>query len=479
MQKRSLHISIFLFILVLAGCSNKVEKQMNVEEQNLNDSQEIADTAEEKEVMDEALAYLHAVQEKDFSKVYGMLSSIYKDAGISEEDIYGDFEKSTVPFSDYDVSIMSVRDRYPDETSATNIDEPFFLVSYFFKSKGESREDYQSFDESDVKWIEDKVWFHKEEDEWKFYATTKQEGATWKPDVYAAALQYIEALKSQNPERIFHLLSNFYSEYGETTETIQQTLANDNGRIVSYQIKEVTDDLDLYSRYSSEIEKNIVRVNVRYVKHDVEGNAGMPSTSNMSWFFHNENGEWKMLSQNEDNLSEIVFSCYLEKNCDQYINGDDSKENESQAEGSLINENETSLYDSSIEPLQENDFLFKGISVQMSIDEALSQLAEPYDNLGEGRVNVYAFDGFSLTQEEDSDSFSISIIDETLATDRGVVIGDSFNKVKALYGTNYQDEGKEDDYRNIKYKDDQLGSEIVFTISMDESVSQITFMKIK
>ncbi|GGM41152.1 hypothetical protein GCM10011351_29180 [Paraliobacillus quinghaiensis] len=481
----------FVFLLfILAACSHSG----NVEQTQggLLESENKETTREEEEVSQQALKYLSAVQAKDYFEVYNMISDVHKEAGLTLEELSIDFSRSSIPFENFNPKVIAVRDRHPREIASDNIDDMFYLVSVMFESSGETREDYQAFDQSDVKWVDRRIWFHQESGEWKFYGTDDQEGITWKPDVYQAALTYIETVKDQQPDQIFSLLSDFYPAYGESASSIGNHIAYSGGSVKHYIIKEITDDLDLYHQYEDTITNNLVRVEIYYVKEDGEEFGVFPNAFHKTWYFHLENGAWKLLGLSKDDLGENIYICYLEETCMEYFTNP-VDENVSEPFSSESGSGEAYQSDESAESyvseaelavanndytLYEDDFVFRGITLDMTVDEVAAVTGQRYDNVGESGVNIYAFDGFSLIQREGSESFTLSFMDETLTTVRGISIGSSLRNLIDKYGTNYEEEVFDDGYRYLHYRNLALGKEFVFGVSNGE-VQQVNYSKLE
>ncbi|MGG3564865.1 hypothetical protein ABES03_25015 [Neobacillus rhizosphaerae] len=296
-----------ILLLMLTACSHSTQKAVG-DEMNPNLS------SREKEVARQAVSYVKAIQSTDYQKAYDMVSDIYKDAGVSLDDFTSDIDQSTLNLEGYKISVIGVRDRLPRETSKTNKEEKYYLVSLFFDSKGETREDYAPYEESDVKWAGEKIWFHKEKGEWKFFATDDQEGVTWKPDAYGDALAYVQALKNQDAKAISASYSNFYKQQGETLEDISDQFAQSEGNMVSYTIKEITDDLHIDEEdnvLSPEMHDELIRVKGSYYKENYEG-MDEPQEFKFEWFFHLEDGKWKYLLDDSYEFHNAAIYSFLE-----------------------------------------------------------------------------------------------------------------------------------------------------------------------
>ncbi|WP_349408695.1 hypothetical protein [Pseudalkalibacillus sp. SCS-8] len=469
-KKKFNYLFVILLIVLLAACSSK-DLPLSEGDQAPPDKEQIS---EAKAVTSEALDYLTALQNQNYSKAYEMVSSIYKDAGITEEEFVTELQDSELELSNYDIEVMYVRERTASETSVTNQSEPYFSASIQFKSKGETREEVQPTFESDVRWISDKIWLRKENGEWKYFANEEQDGVTWKPEVYAAALSYMEAIKDQDANRVFNLMSNFYPEYGETPDSINVGLELQDGYMVEYKIFRVTDNLELSKGYSQEILDSLVRVDIRYTKEGVEGSGGLLSSKVRSWYFHLENDEWKLLGLSKSKMNQVSHVCYLENTCDQYGSNNNSRaENESDNHTSQTPEEPPTTPEA--EPLSKRDFEFMGISIGMPLNEVLTGLNMPYENTGEDDINVYWFGDISIYQSIGSEDYTLAFINDDLVTVRGISKGDSFEKVKELYGTNYSEELLYHQNKLITYESSELKCSIQFTITSEEEVSKISY----
>lgn len=382
-----------ILLLMLTACAHSTQKAGG-DEMNPNLS------STEKEVARQAVSYVKAIQSKEYQKAYDMVSGVYKEAGVTIDDFTSDIDQSTLNLEGYKINIIGVRDRLPREKSKTNSDEKFYLVSLFFDSKGETREDYAPYEESDVKWAGEKIWFHREKGEWKFFATDNQEGVTWKPDVYGAALSYVQALKDQDAEAIYAIYSDFYKQQGETLEDISDQLAKSEGKMVSYTIKEITDDLHIDEEdnvLSQKMVGELVRVKGSYYKENYEG-MDEPQEFKFEWFFHLEDGKWKYLLDDSYEFHNAAIYSFLE-------NGFKDKE---QGEALSQNTAETEAVEFSMEDSKANnkkmmapDFMtlaeqgrIKGIEVSIGdpVGPAIENVMGTPDGTGEaegGRVLVY------------------------------------------------------------------------------------------
>jgi hypothetical protein len=296
-----------ILLFLLTSCSHSSQKAGG-DEMNPNLS------STEKEIARQAVSYVKAIQSKDYPKAYDMVSDVYKEAGVTLDDFTSDLDQSTLNLEGYKITIIGVRDRLPRETSNTNKEEKFYLVSLFFDSKGETREDYAPYEDSDVKWAGEKLWFHREKGEWKFFATDDQEGITWRPDAYGAALSYVQALKDQDAKAISASYSNFYKQQGETLEDISNQFEQSEGNIVSYTIKEITDDLHIDEEdnvLSPKIADELVRVKGSYYKENYEG-MDEPQVFKFEWFFHLEDGKWKYLLDDSYEFHNAAIYSFLE-----------------------------------------------------------------------------------------------------------------------------------------------------------------------
>jgi hypothetical protein len=382
-----------MILLILTSCSQSAEKTVN------HDSNQGRNSTEN-EVTKQAVSYVKAIQSKDYQKAYDMVSDVYKEAGVTLDDFTTDLHQSTLNLEGYKITIIGVRDRLPRETSKTNKEEKFYLVSLFFDSKGETREDYSPYEESDVNWAGEKIWFHKEKGEWKFFATDEQEGVTWKPDVYEAALTYVQALKNQDAKAISASYSNFYKQQGETLEDISDQFAQSEGNMVSYTIKEITDDLHIDEEdnvLSPEMHDELIRVKGSYYKENYEG-LDEPEDFKFEWFFHLEDGKWKYLLDDSYEFHNAAIYSFLENGF----------KDENQSEASSQSKAETEAVDFSKEDSKANnkkvmasDFMtlakqgrIKGIEVSIGdpIGPAIENVMGTPDGTGDsegGRVLVY------------------------------------------------------------------------------------------
>ena len=382
-----------MILLILTSCSQSAEKTVN------HDSNQ-GRTSTEKEVTKQALSYVKAIQDKEYQKAYDMVSGVYKEAGVTLDDFTSDIDQSTLNLEGYKINIIGVRDRLPRETSKTNKEEKFYLVSLFFDSKGETREDYAPYEDSDVKWAGEKLWFHREKGEWKFFATDEQEGVTWKPDAYVAALTYVQALKNQNAEAISASYSNFYKQQGETLEDISDQFEQSEGNIVSYTIKDITDDLHIDEEdnvLSPEVHDELIRVKGSYYKENYEG-MDDPEEIKFEWFFHLEDGKWKYLLDDSYEFHNAAIYSFLENGFKDENQGEASSQGtaESQAVDFSMEDskaNNKKVMDSNFMTLAKQGRI-KGIQVSIGdpIGPAIENVMGTPDGTGDaegGRVLVY------------------------------------------------------------------------------------------
>ncbi|MEH7299377.1 hypothetical protein [Neobacillus drentensis] len=295
-----------ILLLMLTACSHSSQKAGN-DDMNPNLS------STEKELARQAISYVKAIQSKEYQKAFDMVSNVYKEAGVTLDDFT--LDQSTLNLEGYKISVIGVRDRLPRETSKTNKEEKFYLVSLFFNSKVETREEYAPYEESDVKWSGEKLCFHREKGEWKFFAKDAQEGVTWKPDTYEIALTYVQALKDQDAQAISGIYYTFYKQQGETLEDISEELGQSEGNMVSYTIKEITDDLHIEEGdhvLSPMMADELVRVKGSYYKENYEG-MDEPQEFKFEWFFHLEDGNWKYLLDGFYEFHNAAIYCFLEE----------------------------------------------------------------------------------------------------------------------------------------------------------------------
>lgn len=380
-----------ILLFLLTACSHSSQKAGN---DNINPNLSSA----EKEVAEQAVSYVKAIQSKDYQEAYEMVSDVYKEAGVTLDDFTTDINSSSLTLEGYTVNVIGVRDRLPRETSKTNKEEKFYLVSLFFDSKGETREDYAPYEESDVQWTGEKLWFHREKDGWKFFATDDQEGVTWKPDAYGAALSYVQALKDQDAKAIYDTYSNFYKQQGETLDDISEQFGESEGNMVSYKINEITDDLHIDGEdnvLSPEIAGELIRVKGSYYKANYEG-MDEPQEFKFEWFFHLEDGKWKYLLDDPYEFHNAAIYNFLE-------NG-----SEDQGEVSTQRTDESQAVDFSMDDRKANnkkvlasDFMklaaqgqIKGVDVSIGapIGPTIENVMGAPDGIGDaegGRVLVY------------------------------------------------------------------------------------------
>ncbi|MDQ1143784.1 hypothetical protein QE429_000611 [Bacillus sp. SORGH_AS 510] len=296
-----------ILLWTLTACAHSSQKAVG-DDMNPNLS------STEKEVASQAVSYVKAIQRKDYQKAFGMVSHVYKEAGVTLDDFTTDIEPATSALEGYKISVIGVRDRLPRETSKTNKTEKFYLVSLFFDSKGDTREEYAPYEESGVNWTGEKLWFHWEKGAWMFYGKDDQDGVTWKPDAYEAALTYVQALKNQDAEAISGIYSSFFKQQGETLDDIRDELSQSEGNMVSYTIKEITDDLHIDEEdqvLTPEMVDGLIRVKGSYYKENYEG-MDEPEEFKFEWFFHLEDGKWKYLLDDSYEFHNAAIYSFLE-----------------------------------------------------------------------------------------------------------------------------------------------------------------------
>lgn len=218
MHKAYQFIGIILIFIFLSSCSNQVTEDTAIS--NSDEGENLLD----EELKDHVSFYIQSLQDKDYESAYQVLSEVYLNAGITLDDFVSDFQHSNVQLNDYEIGIVDIRNRHPVEISEASKNEPYYLVSLNLKSKGRTREEYTEFDGSDVTWFSDRMWFYKEDDEWKFFARGDQNGVTWQPDAYAAAVKLLQASKDFDQASVYSVFSNFYKQRGLTVEDVGGSL---------------------------------------------------------------------------------------------------------------------------------------------------------------------------------------------------------------------------------------------------------------
>ncbi|WML58653.1 hypothetical protein [Neobacillus sp. PS2-9] len=382
-----------IILVILTSCSHSSQKT-GKDDVNPNMS------STEKEIARQAVSYVKAIQSKDYQKAYEMVSDVYKEAGVTIDDFTSDIDQSTLNLEGYKISVIGVRDRLPRETSKTNKEEKYYLVSLFFDSKGETREEYSPYEKSDVKWAGEKIWFHKEKGGWKFFAMDNQEGVTWKPDAYEAALAYVQALKDQDAEAISASYSNFYKQQGETLEDIGDQFAQSEGNMVSYTIKEITDDLHIDEEdnvLSPEMHDQLIRVKGSYYKENYEG-LDEPEEFKFEWFFHLEDGKWKYLLDDSYEFHNAAIYSFLENGFKDENQGEASSQGTAETEAVDFGKDDWKANNIKV---MASDFLtlagqgqIKGIEVSIGdpIGPAIENVMGTPDGIGDaegGRVLLY------------------------------------------------------------------------------------------
>lgn len=490
-------IFLLLILPIFAACSNESGAQSLAEDRERNkgveqkeesndmEEGELQETENQRAVRKAVESYVGMIQQEDYEAAYQRLSEVYKNAGITVEDLKQDFTRSEVDFSRYEVEYFTGRERSPKETSETNVEEEFMLARVFFKSTSQTREDLEEFPGSDVRWLDEKIWFHKENDQWKFYSIENQRGVTWKPDVYEAVIGFLESIKTKESNEIFSFFSDYYKENGYTAKDTKH-FGIRQGDVIDYRILTITDELDMSMNFEEEISEKLVRVEVEYLKSDPDQLAGKELGYSQSWILHLEEGEWKIIALTPGDLRKSAIACYIENTCEELFGTNDDHQKEESSEGSEtegVSESTPSTEEKEEEelgvaadvmPLTKRDFNFMGIWVGMTLDEAQEILGPEIERAGEGGVEVYVYDGFSLYGAIGDQRFGIEFIEDTLVTERGISEGDSLQKLIATYGDDYEEENHYG-IRTIHYSSEEYGASIRFTISEENEVSRITY----
>jgi len=464
LQKSRQWIGIIILMLLLSSCSNVKESLSNTSNDSSKDKSQISE-----KVSKQALSYLEAIENKDYEKAYGMLSDVYSNSGVSVQDFTDDFQNSELNLSDYNITVLSVRDRLPDEISKTNKGEPYYLANLYFDPKGETREEFTPSMKSDVKWVDDGLWFHKENGEWKLFATDAIQGVTWKPDAYQAVLKYMEAL--QNDE-VDSLRSDYYIEPTGMTEGVVEINYLIQAVKMSYEVDEITDELDLdpSSNLLPEVQRDLLRVNLSFQETDTNGYPVIAENKDSELFFHFENGEWKLLTENHYDFYYYDINCRLGENCKESFADQQTTQTVDNDESDSNTVSNSDTINEQPEELSEQDFMFEGITVKMPIEEAVSVLADSYNFSEDEGYYTYTYDGYSLNQT-DYNAYSITVTDEKYETNRGIRVGSSMNDVIQQYGQEYEELSREDgDF--IIYNND--GQNIRFKYT-DDTVSEIAY----
>ncbi|MDO4566085.1 MAG: hypothetical protein Q4B42_02025 [Oscillospiraceae bacterium] len=140
------------------------------------------------------------------------------------------------------------------------------------------------------------------------------------------------------------------------------------------------------------------------------------------------------------------------------------------------------LTDSQTEPApdtgQENStsgyvFEYNGVSISMGAPAAdiIAALGEPISEFeaescaGQGVDITYSYPGFELVTYPGADGenvLSVSLLDDTVETDKGIMIGSSGSEIEAAYGKN----GADGDLLEYSQEDMKL----TFTLENDETV---------
>ncbi|RDY71658.1 hypothetical protein DXT76_06550 [Halobacillus trueperi] len=493
------YICLIIILSVLSACSNESEAESHKEESESNkgveeveenidsidvEQVELQETEEQKAVRKAVEAYINSIQGEDYEAAYESLSNVYKNAGITVGDLKQDFSRSRVDFSRYNLEIYPIRNRNAKETSETNIDEEFMLVRIFFKHPSQTREDAEEFPGSDVKWLDERIWLHKENEEWKFYALDDQSGVTWKPDVYEAVMGFMESIKTKESNRIFSHFSGYYGENGYTAEDTEH-FGIRQGDVKGYRILSITDELGAHMNFDIKVGKKLARVEVGYIKSDPDQLAGKEVSYSQSWIFHLEEGTWKVIAMTPGDLRKSAVACYIEENCDELFDTNWNEEKESSVdretdqpeEGTKPtkeSKEEPKQVASDVMPLNKRDFNFMGVWVGMPLDKAQEILGSEFERAGEGELEVYAYDGFSLYSGIGEQRFGIEFIDSTLVTERGISKEDSLEKLLATYGEDYEEEYMFG-IRSIHYKSEEHGAVIRFSITEQDEINRITY----
>ncbi len=110
--------------------------------------------------------------------------------------------------------------------------------------------------------------------------------------------------------------------------------------------------------------------------------------------------------------------------------------------------------DASAVTAQDVQFVYNGVTIELNSDAAdlTEKLGQPNDVQsqmschGEGEDKTYFYNGFTVNTYPAADGkeriTEVVVTDASLATAKGVVVGDAVSKVTETYGSNYKQQGK-------------------------------------